>query len=67
MCFLYLHVQNDLIVARKVVVDMQVLDVDLPITVVVKVVQTDPGLKGDTAQGFPSPLPLFSFSYPSKI
>jgi elongation factor P len=33
----------------------KVLDVDLPITVVVKVVQTDPGLKGDTAQGGSKP------------
>lgn len=30
---------------------LQVIDVELPITVVVKVTQTDPGLKGDTAQG----------------
>jgi hypothetical protein len=30
---------------------VQVIDVDLPITVIVKVVETDPGLKGDTAQG----------------
>jgi hypothetical protein len=30
---------------------LQVIDVELPITVIVKVVQTDPGLKGDTAQG----------------
>lgn len=36
---------------------LQVIDVELPITVVVKVTQTDPGLKGDTAQGtFSSPL-----------
>lgn len=30
---------------------VQVIDVDLPITVVVKIVETDPGFKGDTAQG----------------
>lgn len=30
---------------------LQVIDVDLPITVVVKITDTDPGLKGDTAQG----------------
>ncbi|MCI20029.1 elongation factor P-like [Trifolium medium] len=29
----------------------QVIDVDLPITVKLKVVQADIGLKGDTAQG----------------
>lgn len=34
---------------------MQVIDVDLPITVIVKVVETDPGLKGDTAQGGSKP------------
>ena len=38
--------------------DVQVIDVDLPITVVVKIVQTDPGFKGDTAQGT---LSAFSF------
>ena len=30
---------------------LQVINVELPIIVIVKVVQTDPGLKGDTAQG----------------
>jgi elongation factor P len=34
---------------------VQVIDVDLPITVIVKVVETDPGLKGDTAQGGSKP------------
>ncbi|CAK9868259.1 unnamed protein product [Sphagnum jensenii] len=33
----------------------RVIDVDLPITVIVKVVETDPGLKGDTAQGGSKP------------
>lgn len=33
----------------------KVIDVELPITVVVKVTQTDPGLKGDTAQGGSKP------------
>jgi len=33
----------------------KVIDVDLPITVVVKITDTDPGLKGDTAQGGSKP------------
>ncbi|KAG0581963.1 hypothetical protein M758_3G023300 [Ceratodon purpureus] len=33
----------------------KVIDVEVPITVIVKVVQTDPGLKGDTAQGGSKP------------
>lgn len=33
------------------IVCLQVIDVDLPITVIVKITDTDPGLKGDTAQG----------------
>lgn len=34
---------------------LQVIDFDLPITVKLKVVEVDPGLRGDTAQG------IFSF------
>lgn len=30
---------------------VQVIDFDLPINVKLKVVEVDPGLKGDTAQG----------------
>ncbi|CAM6116301.1 unnamed protein product [Calypogeia fissa] len=29
----------------------KVIDIDLPVTVKLKVTQSDPGLKGDTAQG----------------
>ena len=29
----------------------QVIDIELPITLKVKIVQTDPGIKGDTAGG----------------
>ena len=30
---------------------LQIIDFDLPINVKLKVVEADPGLKGDTAQG----------------
>ncbi|KAJ7516433.1 hypothetical protein O6H91_22G057900 [Diphasiastrum complanatum] len=33
----------------------RVIDVDLPITVKLRVIQTDPGLKGDTASGGSKP------------
>jgi elongation factor P len=33
----------------------KVIDVEVPITVIVKVTQTDPGFKGDTAQGGSKP------------
>lgn len=48
---------------------LQVIDVDLPITVVVKITDTDPGLKGDTAQGnFSSSFcPPMSLSFSSDI
>lgn len=38
----------------------RVIDVELPITVKLQVVQTDPGLKGDTAQGGTKPATLDS-------
>lgn len=42
---------------------MQVIDFELPITVKLTVVEVDPGLKGDTAQGS-SLFPFFSrFSF----
>ena len=51
------------------VVSLQVIDVDLPITVVVKITDTDPGLKGDTAQGNLSNsfCPPMSLSFSSDI
>ena len=38
--------------------DEQILEVELPNTVVLQVTQTDPGLKGDTATGVQNPLLL---------
>lgn len=44
-CFYYNHL------AIFLFVFLQIIDFDLPITVKLTVVDVDPGLKGDTAQG----------------
>lgn len=40
---------------------LQVIDFDLPINVKLKVVEVDPGLRGDTAQGSGICLPLITW------
>ena len=56
-------------ILTRVLSSLQVIDFELPIQVKVTVVESDPGVKGDTAQGNinMTKIPLHSISQMSKI